>query len=180
MISGLRSNRANSESSNGPGRSLPAPLGMLPASIAASVQVESHVRPSTSQAGAHDHGLSRQNAGVPTRRPAYAGDLWPTKWSMKASSCTFSATTRPERTRLCGTWQTSNEPLPSAASMSAMTPLDGHGQRPQRIAAARCASPSWAAAIGREGDTMCRLNASSQILAPSTSFCVTRMVRGQP
>lgn len=79
-------------------------------------------------------------------------DPWPSKWSMKASSCTFWATTRPDQARPCGIWQTSNRPSPSAASMSATGILDFHGQRRRKIGAVRCASPSWAVAIGPERD----------------------------
>jgi hypothetical protein len=161
-----RSNRANSKFTNGPRRSPPTTCALYQLRLLVSAQVENHVRPRRATCQ-HHHRLGRQNTSA--HSPAYSGDLCPSKWSLKASSCIFSATTRPDRTRPCGTWQTSNGPSPSAALTSDMAILDDHGQRRRRIAAVRCASPNWAVAIGPEAET-----ASS---CPKSKSCGTSVRR---
>ena len=148
-ICGLRSNRANSEVTNGPRRSHRRFVHCT--SIDCLSRRRSRTRSARCRATCeHGHLLGRQNTSAV--RPAYSGDLCPSKWSLKASSFTFSTTTRPGRTRPCGTWQKSNGPSPSAALTSDMAILDEHGQRHRRIPAVRCASPNRAAAIDPEAE----------------------------
>jgi hypothetical protein len=149
LNSELRSNRANSTFTNGPRRFSPTTCTLYQLRWLVSASVENHVHPPPRNLRAGS-AFGRQDTSAVRR--TYSGDPCPSKWSLKASSCTFSATTRPGRTRPCGTWQTSNGPSPSAALTSDMAILDEHGQRHRRIPAVRCALPNRAAAIDPEAE----------------------------